>query len=349
MASAAAERLRWNSEANVMRTVRDPVVVLWAGLAAWIATTLPTWLQATSSPRFPIWLVAWVTFGAAFAAVSRARLPRAAEWAALGVESASVVAMVGLLCNGYEGTLLVLVAAQIALRTAGRVGGLWIAAQSAALAVAIALHWTPHSALLLVPPYIGFQVFGFLVFRLLARETTARHALATSNAELLQLHAQLAERSRTDERLRLAQELHDALGHRLTALSLNLEVAAHQTTGEAQVNVRTAQSLVRLALGDVREIVTTWKPPVDLDLRDELVRMAAEVPEPSIHVGRPRARAGREPRLLACAAPLRAGGGHERHPPRQGAQRVDRAESRCRRPRAPGARRRPGDIRSPAR
>lgn len=267
-----------------MRTGRDPVVILWAGLAAWLATTLPTWLQATGSPRFPVWLVAWVSFSVAFAAVSRARLSPSAQWAALGVESASVVAMVGLLCNGYEGTLLVLVAAQIALRTAGRVGGLWIAAQSAALAIAIALHWTPRSALLLVPPYLGFQVFGFLVFRLLARETAARHALATSNAELLQLHAKLAERSRADERLRLAQELHDALGHRLTALSLNLEVAAHQTTGEAHVNVRTAQSLVRLALGDVREIVTAWKPPVDLDLRDELVRMAAEIPEPSIHV-----------------------------------------------------------------
>src|SRR5262245_58928602 len=198
-----------------MRIARDPVVLLWAGLAAWIAATLPTWLQSTGSPRFPFWLAAWAAFGAMFGAVSRALLPRSAEWAALGVESASVVAMVGLLCNGFEGTLLVLVATQVALRTGGRVGGLWIAAQSAALAAAIAFHWSPRPALLLVPPYVGFQVFGFLVFRLIARETAARHALAASNAELVRLHVQLAERSRADERLRLAQELHDTLGHRL--------------------------------------------------------------------------------------------------------------------------------------
>src|SRR5205814_679781 len=67
------------------------------------------------------------------------------------------------------------------------------------------------------------------------------------------LHVELAERSRAEERLRIARDLHDALGHHLTALSLNLEVAAHQTTGEARDNVRTAQSLARLLLGDIRE------------------------------------------------------------------------------------------------
>ncbi len=215
---------------------RTPRAVWVAGLAIWVACSAPTVLQASGSPRFPAWLVAWLAFGGAFTVASVAPLRRP------------------------------------------------FALQTAALATAIALHWSARPAWLLTPPYLGFQIFAFLVFSTLRRETAARRALAVSNFELRRLQAQLAEQSRLDERVRLAQELHDALGHRLTALSLNLEVAAHQTQGPAHDNVRTAQSLVRLALGDVRDIVRSWKPAGEFDLRDELGRMAAEVPAPSIHV-----------------------------------------------------------------
>jgi signal transduction histidine kinase len=268
----------------MQRDTRVPRPVWVAGLATWIACAVPTVLQATGSPRFPVWLAAWLAFGIAFTLASQ--LPLRVLWLALmlGLESASVVTMVGLLCNGFEGTLLVLVAAQLGLRADWRWASGCIAVQTVALATAIALHWSARPAWLLTPPYLGFQVVAFLVFSTLRRETAARRALAVSNFELRRLHAQLAEQSRLDERLRLAQELHDALGHRLTALSLNLEVAAHQTAGSAHDNIRTAQSLVRLALGDVRDIVRAWKPAGDFDLRDELGRMAAEVPAPAIHV-----------------------------------------------------------------
>ena len=57
----------------------------------------------------------------------------------------------------------------------------------------------------------------------------------------------VADGGRLTERLRIAGELHDALGHHLTALTLNLEAALVRTDGAAHGDVETAQSLAREA------------------------------------------------------------------------------------------------------
>ncbi len=66
----------------------------------------------------------------------------------------------------------------------------------------------------------------------------------------------LTESSRIAERMRISRELHDLVGHHLTALSLNLEVANHLVGGAAQEHVRQAQTVARLLLTDVREAVS---------------------------------------------------------------------------------------------
>ena len=62
----------------------------------------------------------------------------------------------------------------------------------------------------------------------------AREEQRRLNAELRATRALLAESTRINERTRISRELHDLLGHHLTALSLNLEVASHVTEGKAQ-------------------------------------------------------------------------------------------------------------------
>jgi signal transduction histidine kinase len=210
-----------------------------------------------------VWLIAWLLFGLAFGLVWRRRRLDLLAAAGLVLQGSAVVVMVGLLCNGFEGMLLVLVAAQLGglLGTAAGIG--WLLVQTAAVAAGIALHWSLRPALTLAPPYLGFQIFVFLVFRLQAR---------------------LNEQSRLLERLRIASELHDALGHHLTTLALNLEVAAHLTSGQAQESIRTAQSMSRLLLDDVRELVRAVKADETMDLVAELRRLARDVPSPSVHV-----------------------------------------------------------------
>jgi signal transduction histidine kinase len=237
--------------------------MLWGGLAAWLLVSIPTVAEATASPRFPAWVIAWLLFGAAFAIAWRRSRLDLLSVAALVMQGVAVVTMVGLLCNGFEGMLLVLVAAQLGglLGTGGGTG--WILVQTAAVGTAIALHWSPQSALRLTPPYLGFQMFVFLAF---------------------QLQVRLNEQGRLLERLRIGQELHDALGHHLTILALNLEVAAHLSSGPAQESIRTAQSMSRLLLEDVRELVREVKTDEMMDLVAELQRLARDVPTPTVHV-----------------------------------------------------------------
>lgn len=255
-----------------------------AGLAAWLAVSVPTWIGAHGSPRFPLWSIAWTVCGAAMVATSRRTRLDAVAAAAIAVQGAAVAAMVGLLCNGFEGLLLVFAAAQLGRLAELRLGLAWLVVQTLAVAGACAVHWSPNSALMLMAPYLGCQGFALIAAR---------------------LHAGLAEQSRSEERLRIARELHDALGHHLTAMSLNLEIAAHRTSGEARDNVRVAQSLARLLLGDIRELAHAMTHGRTADLADGLARLAQTVPVPAVHVEVPPGLRVGDPRrshaLLRCA------------------------------------------------
>ncbi|HEX9940886.1 MAG TPA: histidine kinase [Thermoanaerobaculia bacterium] len=268
---------------------RDHLRLLrWGGLAAWLGVGLPIWLQlsAVQSPRaFAGWLAAWLLFAAAFWATAAGRpLPRRAELALLALQAACVALLALLLCDGYEGTLLVLVAMQLAGRVPRRTGLAWIAVQSLVLGAAVAVHWSPRPAFLLAPPYLGFQILAFLTFEVLDREARGREELARTNAELRSARELLAHGSRVAERLRIARELHDAVGHRLVALSLNLELASHRAEAEAREPIATAQSLSRLLLTDIGEIVDTLGRAERLDLRRALESMTAEIPRPRVHL-----------------------------------------------------------------
>src|SRR5205085_6089479 len=94
----------------------------------------------------------------------------------------------------------------------------------------------------------------------------------------------LADSSRMAERLRITHELHDALGHRLTALALNLEAALQRTEGPAQANLETAQSLARQLLGDVREIVADSQGRDGVQLAHALQALVSSVPRPLVHL-----------------------------------------------------------------
>lgn len=261
----------------------------WGGLAAWLMVGVPVMTYPHESPAVLLgWTFAYFLFGAAFWMTSGdAERSRRADLVLLGLQAACVMALVLLLCDGFEGALLVLVAMQLASRVDRRAGLVWIAVQSVLLCAAITIHWSLRPALMLAPPYLGFQILAFLAFEALEREARGRLELARINAELRSTRELLAHGSRMAERLRIAGELHDALGHHLVALSLNLEVAAQQAEGEAREQVRIAQSLARLMLTDVSEIVDTLRREEAFDLRRALASMAAEIPRPRVHLSIP--------------------------------------------------------------
>ncbi|HWS78675.1 MAG TPA: histidine kinase, partial [Thermomonas sp.] len=68
--------------------------------------------------------------------------------------------------------------------------------------------------------YASFQGFAALTSHYARSAEEARDRLARTNADLLATRALLADAARDGERLRVARELHDVAGHKLTALRL---------------------------------------------------------------------------------------------------------------------------------
>ena len=243
-----------------------------AGLVVWLMVGIPAVvLGATSSTLMISWGFAYVLFAVLF--LIDLRLPRL--WL-LALQGASVVVIVLLLCDGFEGTLLVLIAMQLGSRVDRRLGLTWISLQTVLLAGAIAIHWTWRAAFLLTPPYFGFQILAFFTFQVLERE------------------------ARAAERLRIAHDLHDSLGHHLTALALNLESAVVRADGDAKADVQKAQALTRSLLADVRAIVAAQDS--EIDLAEALVDLASHVSQPNVHLQLDSLEGVRSPHvILRCA------------------------------------------------
>jgi signal transduction histidine kinase len=247
---------------------------------AWVMVGVPAFIVHAGAPPLDWrWVAAFGSVGVLYA-LDRWR----PTVALLAAQSAAAVALMLVRCNGYEGTLLSVVAMQVGTRLPRKAGVAWVTAQTLLLFAAVSIQFSLRAALLLAPPYLGFQLVAFFTFHLMARETAARAALSAANAELRAVQEILAASSRMAERLRIAQDLHDALGHRLTALTLNLEAALQRAEGQQESALRTAQALARELLADVRNIVSDARARDGIDLANALHSLAAAVPRPQLHL-----------------------------------------------------------------
>lgn len=126
--------------------------------------------------------------------------------------------------------------------------------------------------------YTGFSGFVFITSLVGRQQNQEREVQRRLNAELRATRALLAESVRVNERTRISRELHDLLGHHLTALSLNLEVASHLVDGKAQEHVFQAHTLAKLLLSDVREAVSQIRDSDAIDMAATLLPLADNVP-----------------------------------------------------------------------
>ena len=155
---------------------------------------------------------------------------------------------------------------------------------------------------------LGLTLFPFIASLLALKQMQARGELRRVNSELLATQSLLTENTRIAERVRIARELHDLVGHHLTALSLNLEVASHLTEGKSKRHVDQAASISRLLLSDVREVVSDMRRDGQVDLREALEMLAGGVPELKVHLEIPEPLSLTDPRraqiVLRCAQEL---------------------------------------------
>lgn len=209
--------------------------------------------------------------------------------------------------SGVGGVLLLVVAGVLPWVVPLPLGIAWLIAQNFAL-IPVFLElprFNLTEAMLQAGLYLGLSSFPFITALVAKRQVQAREELRQVNSELRATQALLAESSRMSERVRISRELHDLIGHHLTALSLNLEVASHLSEGKAKTHVLQAQSVARLLLSDVREVVSQLRHGDDIDLSAALKSLAEGVPEPRIHMQLPEQMgvddAKRAQVLLRCA------------------------------------------------
>lgn len=209
--------------------------------------------------------------------------------------------------SGIGGVLLLIVAGVLPWIVPLPLGIAWLVAQNLCL-IPVFLElprFNLTEAWLQAGLYLGFSTFPFITALVAKRQVLAREELRQVNGELRATQVLLAESSRMSERVRISRELHDLIGHHLTALSLNLEVASHLSEGKAKNHVLQAQSVARLLLSDVREVVSQLRHGDDIDLSSALRSLAEGVPEPKIHMQLPEHMgvddAKRAQVLLRCA------------------------------------------------
>ncbi len=253
------------------------------GILTWVlvaASHLPWAFTSTHTPilqraAFVVCLLAFIVL---FWFATREWCEGRMQQALVVAQSILALTAVTLHPSGFLPVLLVIVAGQLG-HTEIRRATLWILAQSVALAIL-----DPSDGAVKTLAYFTFQLFGSFTARIATEEREARQQLAATNAELRVATGLLDISSRAEERVRIARELHDLLGHHLTALSLNLEVASHLTNGEAKEQIAKSQALTKLLLSDVRESVSRLRGDEPVDLAAALLSIRDAVSSPEIHV-----------------------------------------------------------------
>ena len=265
-----------------------------AGFVTWLVSGLPTLLRIAngdmSAARVIVWAIAFPLFGLAFGLIC---LDRPGIWqrhavrrALIALQAAAGLAMTSTSPDVSPAGTLVVVAGQLD-EFSPRVAGIWMFVQTLAIARAAFTFVSPVVAWAIAGAFGGFQLFAFVMSSLASRERLSREQLTHAHAELLSTRALLAESSRNAERLRISRDLHDTLGHHLTALSLQLDVASRLADGRAAEHVSQAHAITRLLLSDVRDVVSELRGSGRFDLSRAIRSLADGASSLTIHLDLP--------------------------------------------------------------
>ena len=302
---------------EILEGKHRPIDLLrYTGLFAWLCASIPLFLvrfwyeDPLEMDRYLAWWLLHLLFGLTYWNQVRALPIRSGLGHRLFTVSVLTICALGVSMmsqTSLGGILLLIIAGLLPWMLPAVPAVAWLMGQNILLVVVINnIPDIPFSdAAVTGGLFLGISLFAFMSGVVALRQQIARDALRKVNSELLATQALLADNTRIAERVRIARELHDLVGHHLTALTLNLEVATHLVDGKALEHVQQAHSLAKLLLADVREVVNDMRVDDKVDLATALRTLVTGVPEPMIHLDLPLELAMTDPRraqvLLRCA------------------------------------------------
>ena len=275
-------------------TARYHVALRATGLFIWAFLSLPVFSNSTrkgetlSGAQWTAWLTLFFLFAPAFWISSSPK--RRAPWvriSALAVETGCVLGMTAIYQGYLIGCLLVIVSWQVALIAPVSTAALWAGAASALWIFYQEPHYHLGWRWSATGAFLGFQAFAIVTAAIAKSEADGREEQARVNAELVSTRELLRESTKASERISIAREFHDVVGHNLTALCLHLEAATHHPPDQAQAIQQKALSAARNLLEEVREVVTGFHESDRIDLRVALERLEQNVPRIRLHVELP--------------------------------------------------------------
>jgi signal transduction histidine kinase len=252
------------------------------GLVTWIVAGIPHFTRPEFAGAPLWWLAAYLAFGALFFVATNVFVNGRHPLIAIAGEAVLALVLIMIQPAGFMAILLVIVAAQAGGELTFRATMAWIAVQSTALAIIFAMTPSMTAPIITALSYLTFQLFGAFTANVARSEMHARQELSQTHAELRVATELLGINSRTAERLRIARDLHDMVGHHLTALSLNLEVASHLTEGEPRQHIEKSKAIAKDLLRDVRGVVSRMRDDDPVDLAAALRAVADAIPSPAV-------------------------------------------------------------------
>ena len=286
-----------------------------AGILLLLACSEPALLGiyngTMSGTRAYVWLAAFAVFGLTLLAdlamrivLDQSRAATIGIFCTLLVSAFVMLVLVRGLDKYAQAALLILMASRSPHITSERRA--WLIVGAIEVAWVAILMWQESLAAVLGS---GTAIAAAMIYSVTfsqqgMRERAASAALALANAELVASRELLAENSRTAERLRISREIHDALGHHLAALSIQLDVASRRPPDLAMQDVREAHAITRLMLSDVRDVVGTLRRETCADAVALIRPFCRNIGELSIHADMPEGAllvdAARAEALVRC-------------------------------------------------
>jgi len=127
--------------------------------------------------------------------------------------------------------------------------------------------------------YLMLQFFGFFAVDSLLREEITKEELSIINKELLATRYMLKESSERKERLRISRDLHDAIGHQLTSLALNLEVSHYKVPDDYKPLLKKNLEQAKTLLSEVRSVVKEMRNAEKFNLEERFSALFEQLPK----------------------------------------------------------------------